>query len=482
MKNFVVLIFLVLSFWIGYSQRYTVESVPNIKLVNNSYVSNPDNLLSTTAVNQINLLLDSLEKQTTAQVAVVMLNSIGEADVTDFAQSLFVSWKLGQATKDNGLLILFVQDQRTVRFHTGFGLEGALPDAICKRIQIQKMVPFFKEGNTDAGMMAGVEEVSKILTNPTYAEELNAVDEGLGISDQTGLSIFFIICWFLVGLFLFFTKLKREFSNSKQAPKNFPNANMSSWQWLLFIYLMPMALALLLAKAERWDVLIGGLYGYFGILTFIKYNRIIHTANKWLKKGQYQAVHTFYKQNLSWTDSAVLFPIPLAFLIPSFKRKEAAVRTYPRNCHKCDKPMTLLSEAAEDEYLSKEKQYEETLKSVDYDVWKCDNCSAVTVERYPNSKTEYSACPKCRTNAYYTLSTSILKSATTTAKGEEEIIQSCKFCNHRHQALGIIPMIVIASSSSSSDDSSSSWSSRSSDSGGSWGGGDSGGGGASSSW
>jgi uncharacterized protein len=482
MKRFALLVFLMLGFCVANSQSYTVESVPNTKLVNNSYVSNPDNLLSTTAVNQINLLLDSLEKQTTSQVAVVMLNSIGEADVTDFAQSLFVSWKLGQATKDNGLLILYVQDQRTVRFHTGFGLEGALPDAICKRIQTQKMVPFFKGGNTDAGMMAGVEEVSKILTNPTYAEELNAVDEGLGISDQTGLSIFFIFCWFFVGLFLFFSKRKREFSNSKQAPKNFPTANMSSGQWLFFVYLMPMILAVLLAKVERWDVLIGGLYGYFGILTFIKYNRIINVANKWLKKGQYQSVHTFYKQNLSWTDSAVFFPIPLAFLIPSFKRKAETVRAYPRNCHKCDKQMTLLSEAAEDEYLSKEKQYEESLKSVDYDVWKCNNCSAVTVERYPNNKTEYSACPKCRTNAYYTLSTSILRRATTTSKGEEEIIQSCKFCNHRHRALAIVPMIVIASSSSSSDDSSSSWSSSSSDSGGSWGGGDSGGGGASSSW
>jgi len=322
MKRFALLIFFVLGFCVANSQSYTVDSVPNTKLVNNSYVSNPDNLLSTAAVNRINLLLDSLEKQTTAQVAVVMLSSIGEADVTDFAQSLFVSWKLGQATKDNGLLILYVQDQRTVRFHTGFGLEGALPDAICKRIQTQKMVPFFKAGNTDAGMMAGVEEVSKILTNPTYAEELNAVDEGLGISVQTGLSIFFIFCWFFVGLFLFFSKRKREFSNSKQAPKNFPNANMSSWQWLFFIYLMPMILAFLLAKVERWDVLIGGLYGYFGILTFIKYKRIINTANKWLKKGQYQSVHTFYNKNFSWTDSAVCFPFPLAFLIHHSKGKQ----------------------------------------------------------------------------------------------------------------------------------------------------------------
>ncbi len=488
MKRFALLFVLFATSYFSFAQSYTVESVPNTKLINNSYVSNPDNLLSSAAVDQINILLDSLEKKTTAQVAVVMLNSIGEADVTDFAQSLFERWKIGQADKDNGLLILFVQDQRIVRFHTGFGLEGVLPDAICKRIQTQKMVPFFKEANTDAGMMAGVDEVSKILSNPTYAEELKTAEEGLGISDQAALAIFLIFCWFLVGLVLFFIKRKSDFSNSKQASKNAPNANLSSQQWLLFVYLMPMVLAFALSYVARWDVLIGGLYGYFGLLTYSKYNRIINTANAWLNKGKYQAVHNFYKENLSWTDSAIFFPIPLAFLIPSFKKRVDSIRTHPRNCHKCDKKMTLLSEGEEDEFLSKEKQQEETLGSVDYDVWKCADCSATTIERYPNKKTTYGICPKCRTTSYYTRSTSILKKATTTAKGEQETIKSCKFCDLTNRTLAIIPMIAISTSSSSSDnDSGSNWSSSDSggsegDSGGSWGGGDSGGGGSSSSW
>ena len=164
---------LIIAVSVARAQSYTVETVPNIKLINNGYVSNPDKLLSDQAVVEINLLLDSLEKKTSAQVAVVMLNSIGDDDIFEFAQSLFVKWGIGKSGNDNGLLILFVQDKKTVRFHTGYGLEGVLPDAICKRIQTQKMVPFFKDGNIDAGMKAGVEEVAKIIANPNYTEEVN---------------------------------------------------------------------------------------------------------------------------------------------------------------------------------------------------------------------------------------------------------------------------------------------------------------------
>ncbi len=474
MKKIVLLLLVSLTLKGALAQSYTVESVPNTKLINNSYVSNPDNLLSEGTVAQINQLLDSLEKKTTAQVAVVMLNSIGEADVNDFAQSLFVKWGIGRANKDNGLLILFVQDKKTVRFHTGFGLEGPLPDAICKRIQTQKMVPFFKEGKIDAGILAGIEEVNKILNDPTHADEIKEVNKALDISDQAAISMLFVIAWFLIGLIIYFVKRKRGFSNSRHAPdKKLPSAKISSWQWLFLVYLFPMILAVILAYAHRWDVYVGGMYGYFGLLSLGKYNRIITRGNEWLKKGEYHTVYNFYKENNRWLARAIFFPLPFAFLIGLYKKKMEAVRTYPRDCHKCGKKMNRLDEAAEDEYLKKESQFEETLKSVDYDVWKCPSCSSISIEQYLSDKTEYRACPKCKTYAYHTESTTTLSHATTTSTGEEEIIMACKFCGERDRSTITIPMISTSSDSSSSS---------SSDSGGSYGGGDSGGGGASSSW
>lgn len=91
----------------------------------------------------IDSILSRLEDSTNAQVAVVALQSIGDALPKDFANALFKKWGIGYAGKDNGLLILFVFDQRRVEFETGYGLEGLLPDATCGIIQREKMLPAF---------------------------------------------------------------------------------------------------------------------------------------------------------------------------------------------------------------------------------------------------------------------------------------------------------------------------------------------------
>jgi uncharacterized protein len=119
-------------------------------------------------------LLKSLEKKTSVQVAVVVLESIGDADIFEFSQELFTAWGIGSKGNDNGLLLLMAKQNRTVRFHTGYGLEGALPDVICKRIEREYMVPEFKNGNYSAGILAGIQQVNKILTDPQYAEELKS--------------------------------------------------------------------------------------------------------------------------------------------------------------------------------------------------------------------------------------------------------------------------------------------------------------------
>ena len=71
------------------AQVFTVETVPNTKLLNNSYVSDPTRILDDSTTTRINQLLGDLESKATAQVAVVMLPSIGEADRFEFAQRLF---------------------------------------------------------------------------------------------------------------------------------------------------------------------------------------------------------------------------------------------------------------------------------------------------------------------------------------------------------------------------------------------------------
>lgn len=143
---------------------FTVENVPNVRLTDvRLHVSDPASLLSATARDTINAALSSLETSTGIEVAVVVLPSIGTADPFDFGVSLFRSWGVGKSKNNNGLLILYVEDQHTVRFTTGYGIEGTLPDALCKRIQMRYMVPKFKTGDRDGGMVAGVKAVVAVL-------------------------------------------------------------------------------------------------------------------------------------------------------------------------------------------------------------------------------------------------------------------------------------------------------------------------------
>ena len=93
----------------------------------------------------------------------VVLPSVGDSDVFEFSQELFRKWGIGQRDKNDGLLLTYVEDQHIIRFHTGYGLEGVLPDAVCKRIQQQKMIPFFKEGKINEGMRAGIDALYERL-------------------------------------------------------------------------------------------------------------------------------------------------------------------------------------------------------------------------------------------------------------------------------------------------------------------------------
>ena len=170
-KFFISIVFSL--FWMAnlYGQTFTPESVPNTKIQNDSYISDPSNILDEETYNQINNQLTFLEDSVGNQVALVMLPSIGEAVPKDFAYKLFNLWGIGKSGADNGLLILFVLDQKRVEFETGNGLESVLPDAICKRIITNELIPSFKNEAYGEGLLKGINAISSIILNPKNAIE-----------------------------------------------------------------------------------------------------------------------------------------------------------------------------------------------------------------------------------------------------------------------------------------------------------------------
>lgn len=146
------------------ARTYRVGEIPNVQLRDaRRYVSNPDGILSAEAVRRIDSICGSLRGRGLAQVAVVAVDDIAGGDPFSFAIELFRSWGVGSARNSNGLGVLLVKDLHEIRFVTGGGLEGILPDALCKRIQMQRMLPFFREGDYSAGMVAGLEAAATVL-------------------------------------------------------------------------------------------------------------------------------------------------------------------------------------------------------------------------------------------------------------------------------------------------------------------------------
>ena len=160
------------------TKQYTIDDVPNVRLSDvRQYVTDPSAILSATARDSINAILGRLEKSTGIETAVVMLPSIGDEDIFDFGHELFRKWGIGKKKSDNGLLILFVMDQKKVRFTTGYGIEGTMTDAMSKRIQTTLMIPRFRNGNWDGGMVSGVRAVAKTLDGSMQAEEDSGEDD-----------------------------------------------------------------------------------------------------------------------------------------------------------------------------------------------------------------------------------------------------------------------------------------------------------------
>ena len=471
MKHIYLLIALLAITLAAQAQVYTVETVPNTKLVNNSYVSDPSRILNDSTVERINQLLGDLEKTATAQVAVVMLPSIGDEDHFDFAQQLFRYWGIGRAGTDNGLLILFIMDQRNIRFHTGYGLEGILPDVTCKRIQQRFMVPYFKEGNYNTGLLRGVEAVVSILNKPEAIEEILARDK----SGDRYVYLFmgFVYVFVFIALFI-------GFGMRNKRPWEHHNVSITRKRFLLLYGVLPL-LMLYLAFEQSWS------FGFFFLVTFLliiglfleRFNRVSTQANLFMEKGDQQNAYTFFKaQKRYWLTAAVFFPIPMILVYQWYRKKRDGYRNHPRSCKKCKATTHKLSEAEEDKFLTPGEISEEKIGALDYDVWHCNACGSIELLRYANKKTKYTHCPQCNYLTYHLGAKRIIQKETYSADGNGESEHTCLHCGHHHIEKFIIAMRM---SSSSDSDSGSSWSS-SSDSGGSWGGGDSGGGGASSSW
>ena len=496
-----LLFLLLLSGIDGFAQTYTIETIPNPKKSSSpDYVSNPDQMLSADAVTEINSILRTLEDSTTAQVAVVCVNSIGDAVPKDFATALFRKWGLGYQQKNNGLLVLLVKDQHRIEMETGYGLEGILPDAVCKRIQVEKMVPSAKTGNFDGAVIDGSREIARLISQPEAKAEVydnSKYDPATPLEDSGVFVVFllFVPCLFVFRGMLFATKKRNPVAD--QIEKAISQAK-GRWAWGFGLRMvMPLILGWIVIELraplslQGWQILTI-MYAYAGAVAWDGRRRRRNAFDKLFSNVTEPERYSREKASgfNNWLN-LIVFPIPFVWL----KIRDNKALDHLRNHSRQTSEGFVLTKAGKNErdaFLSDYQKVEQELETVDYDLWRNEKHHISQLVGYENmAGTKYEHCSKCHSKAMYHTGDRVVQEATKDQEGSGVKEYTCKACGHHRETGYAIAMIVAAtpvstnSSRTYSSSGSSSWSGSSgssSSSSSSWGGGRSGGGGAGSSW
>ncbi|WP_323944730.1 TPM domain-containing protein [Aeromonas hydrophila] len=136
-------------------------------------------LMSRKQAHQLTQQLAAFEKRSGIQLVVVSIDTLAGDTIEEYGYQLGRHWGIGQKGKDNGVLLLIAQDERKVRIEVGYGLEGALPDAIAANIIQTRILPAFKRGDMVAGVVAGSQAIMQALAGE-YKPVENASKDKLG--------------------------------------------------------------------------------------------------------------------------------------------------------------------------------------------------------------------------------------------------------------------------------------------------------------
>ncbi|HWI19588.1 MAG TPA: TPM domain-containing protein, partial [Vicinamibacterales bacterium] len=136
-----------------------IANVPNPRVKDGTWVTDMPGALSAETVARLNQSIGDIEKTHGIEMAVVVIQSLDGLSIEEYAEQLFNLWGVGKKHRDNGLLFLWSTGDRKVRVEVGYGLEGVLPDGKAGAILDNYVIPRFKDGEFDAGIVAGVDAV-----------------------------------------------------------------------------------------------------------------------------------------------------------------------------------------------------------------------------------------------------------------------------------------------------------------------------------
>lgn len=181
---------LILFLFSGMTMAQDFPPAPNPPKLVNDFT----NTLTSAEVAALESKLVAYDDSTSSQIAIVIMRSVGDYDISDYTFQLGQKWGIGGGDHDNGVLILAAVDDHKVFIATGYGLEGAIPDALAKRIVESLIVPNFRKEAYYQGLDEATTMIFKLASGEYKAEDV----ESKGNSGGAGFLILLFIVIFIV--------------------------------------------------------------------------------------------------------------------------------------------------------------------------------------------------------------------------------------------------------------------------------------------
>ena len=181
------LIFFLLTLWClpGLAQQI---AVPELR----QQVTDITGTLSTSEQQSLTQQLQDITQKTRAQVAVLIVPSTGDDSIEQYATRVFDNWRLGDAKRNDGILIIVAWSDRTVRIQVGYGLEEKVTDALAGDIIRSNMIPAFKQQKLAKGLELAINALNNQLTSQHQYPTNPSESESASSSDHYYFAIFWV--------------------------------------------------------------------------------------------------------------------------------------------------------------------------------------------------------------------------------------------------------------------------------------------------
>ncbi|MCM8829887.1 MAG: TPM domain-containing protein [Candidatus Omnitrophica bacterium] len=176
-RDWILLIFFFLSYF----------APGKINLKPTGFVNDFAGLLTQEERDSLETSLRELEKQTTVEIAVVIVEGLEGRNLEGYANEIFNTWGIGKKGKDNGVLIFIAIKERKIRIEVGYGMEHILTDGRCGEIIRNIISPKFKENNYYDGLSGAIETIQKLIEGKDISEVLSQ-------KDKEPPALFFVLC------------------------------------------------------------------------------------------------------------------------------------------------------------------------------------------------------------------------------------------------------------------------------------------------